>query len=241
MAQEITAGESFENGQIVTHQRLNNHVNGAVIRSSFVSGKPTTMPETTDFLSFYDVSAAGLAKASIGNVVKAYAGDGTSAAAVAGLRILGTGPLHAAAGNDSRFPSTMTGIRKSSGAGSTDTAAVTSDFVQAPTAITLSGGVGSGNCALNTKFTAQLTASTACVINLINIPNGARIVLRTQQPGTPASGLTVNYYSDNAITLLSKVRPGGSGDITGGANAMDLILIERFGNSVCLRFVNNFS
>ncbi len=225
-------------GSEVTAARLNNFLGNAVINKEFVSGKSIIAPATGDYLPFYDVSGDGLGKATLQTLVQAVGGDGTSAAGVAALRILGTTSVQAAAGNDTRFPASVTGPRKGAGAGSADTAALKPDFAQAPSVVTGSGtGTASADCSVNTWWTYALPASTTgCTLTFNNVPNGIDIRLVTTQGASSASTLTLVFNSGNGSGTLTKLRLGGAGAITASTNAVDRIDGYRFGSTVQLEY-----
>jgi len=240
---DLTSPESFVDGQEdgVTAARLNNHVNGAQIQSAFISGKAAVTPATGDYAVIFDVSGAALAKCTLAALVAAvYASD--PAAGVAGARTLSTTSTTAAAGNDTRFPASVTGIRKSAGVGSTDTAAVSSDYAQAASAIIESAGAGTGNAALNRKFTwAFPTSTTACTITINNIPDGVDLEIRTTQGSSSASSLTLVLNTGSGSGALTQKRLGGAGAVTNSSNAIDYILIKRYGTTALVEFKLAFS
>ncbi len=242
---DILAGEVFTDtgeGANVTAERLNNFLGGAAIQKEFVTGQSIATPATGDYLLLNDVSANGLARATIATVVATVALT-DQAAGVASMRTLSTTATSAAAGNDTRFPASVTGIRKGAGAGSADTAALTPDFAQAPTAIVLTVGVGAADCSLNTNFTCALpTSITSCTITFNNVPNGAMIRLITTQGSSSAStSVTLVYNSGNGSGALTQKRAGGAGTVTNATNAIDKISALRAGSNMLLDFGNAYA
>lgn len=240
MSQDILPGEVFTDapnpGSEVSAARLNNFLAGAVIQKELISGKSTVSPSTSDLLMFYDVSGDILGKGTVSSVVGTVALS-DQAAGVASMRTLGTSSTSAAAGNDTRFPASVTGIRKGAGAGSADTAAVVSDYTQAPTVISLTAGAGSADASLNLKFTCALPANTtACTITINNVPDGSKMYLVTTQGGTGASTLTLVLNTGNGTGALTQKRVGGAGAITNSTNAIDKISIERFGSDALIKY-----
>jgi len=98
---DILGGETFMDGGQVTAARLNNHVNGAVITETFISGKPSAAPATADWILYWK---GGLLKKTQLNNVVGLGGSGTVTSvglsmpnstfgAVVGSPVTGTGTL----------------------------------------------------------------------------------------------------------------------------------------------------
>ena len=244
MAQHIQSGEDFTGsspGNLVDDTRLDNAVNGAEILPGSISGRSQVTPATGDLLAFYDISGQLIGQNTLDTLVRLIALS-DQVAATASMRTLGTASTAAAAGNDTRFVPTLTGVIKGAGAGSSWTTAVPSDYVLAPTVITLSVGAGSGNCALNTKFAVGLpNTTTACTVTLNNIPDGAKIYLKVVQGASSASTLTLVCNTGSPGTTLTQTRLGGAGVVTASTNAIDIIEIQRWGAAAHVVFLNAFA
>lgn len=219
---DIQIGETFTDttpDNAVTAARLNNAVSGAAILPGFITGKSSATPVGGDSLAFYDLSATGLAKCTW---LELFAALKDAAANLGSPRTLGTGALTAAAGNDTRFPATVTGVVKRAGAGSTDIAAVPSDYTAAPTVGTLSAGAVTLNCALNLRFTVAVTANAN--ITLTNIPDGSTVEVRTTQSGGFTCVFTIASHTQKWV--------GGSvGVVSAGAAAIDLWRFRKYGTN----------
>lgn len=69
---DVFSPETFvDGGAPVTAARLNNHVNGAAIQGTFITGKTQTAPTSDDFFVFYENGAAGLRKCSLTQLLAA--------------------------------------------------------------------------------------------------------------------------------------------------------------------------
>jgi hypothetical protein len=206
---DLQSGEVFIAGQVLTHTQLNNAINAAVIQAAFLTGKTAITPVGGDYVLFYDVSGTVLGKCTMTALITA---------------LIGLTGTTAAAGNDSRFSSSVTGIRKGAGNGSTDTAAVPKDYVLAPTHASLSAGVATLNCALNNVFYIALDANGT--ITLSGIADGDEIEIRVAQDATGSRTLT--WSTLQTITYEGGVAPTP----TAAANGVDYWKFRRFGNEL---------
>jgi hypothetical protein len=134
---DLQKGHTFTEGSSGnTAADLNALVDSGTILPAFITGKSAVVTlEDVDLALVYDNSAAAMRKVTFANIVGSFPAD--AAAGTAALRTLGTTSVKAAAGNDTRFPASVTGIRLGAGAGSADTAADVDDFTFAP--VDLSG------------------------------------------------------------------------------------------------------
>jgi hypothetical protein len=211
---DITAGKVWVDGDNVDAAGLNLFVSGAAIQAAFITGKSAITPVAADSFVFYDASGAVLGKCALSAII------------TAGLGLTST---TAAAGNDSRFSSSITGIRKGAGVGSTDTLAVPKDFVLPPTAVALVTGAATLDCVANNLFTVTLTANAT--ITLASITDGDTIRVQITQDGTGSRTLTWT-------TTQTKIYPAGAAPTpTATANSIDLWCFERIGNKVITTIV----
>lgn len=127
MAADIAKGFTFvAGGTGYDAPALNGLVDNAVILPAFITAKPVATPAVTDSFIFYQASQTRLAKCT-GTALVTGIVPANTAAGIASLRKLDTTATGAAAGNDSRFPTAITGIRKGNGA-SPDTLAAPHDY-----------------------------------------------------------------------------------------------------------------
>lgn len=203
----------------VNAARLTNHVNGATILPAFISGKSTVSPASGDTAIFFQASSGNLVKATLSSILGLVSLPAVDpVAGTAGSRTLGTGAQQAAPGNDTRFPASVTGIRKGAGAGSTDAAAVAADLVFAPLSPVNGGGVAL-SCAVYDKFTVNLTNNTT--ITFSNIANGATILVQTIQDAT--GGRTLAWATTQTLIWPSSTPIA----VSAAANAKDLWEFKR--------------
>lgn len=203
---DFATQENFGDGELFNAQRINNAFATLAAQIAFITGRSQVTPATGDFLILYDISGNVLIKSTLAAVM--VANQGTSSTTVA-------------AGNDGRFPASITGIRKGAGAGGLDTAAALSDFVYAPQALTLATGAATANCALHRVFTVTLDANA--VITLTNVTDGDCIWLRVLQDGTGSRTLAFTTAG------LTQESPGGMPTPTAAANSVDWWKIVRAG------------
>ncbi len=125
---DLQKGHTFTEGSSGnTAADLNALVDSGTILPAFITGKSAVATlEDVDLALVYDNSAAAMRKVTFANIVGSFPAD--AAAGTAALRTLGTTSVKAAAGNDTRFPASVTGIRLGAGVGSTDTAAEPKDL-----------------------------------------------------------------------------------------------------------------
>ena len=173
---DISKGTTFTNGVSASATDLNNLVDAATIQPAAITGKGAVTPDVADSLLIYDNSGSSLAKCTLQNVIDALPTDNGPAKS---LRTLGPTGNQAAAGNDARFPASVTGIRKSTGAGSTDVAATPTDF-KFPTQ--------NINALTNIDFNAaDIFYDTALSANKVytfsNVGAGRSIVIQINQNG----------------------------------------------------------
>jgi hypothetical protein len=206
----ITPGYVFADGSgALTAARLNSAFSAAGITTELITGKSAITPDVADSLVFYDASGSVLGKCTITTFITAIQG-------------ITSGKV--AAGNDSRFSASVTGIRLSAGAGGTDTAAVAKNFAFAPTTSTPTAGAVTLNCALNNLFTSTFVVNTT--VTLTNISDGDTICHQITQDGTGSRLLTLVttqtlWYEGNSAYVLSTA-----------ANSVDLLFFRRIGNQI---------
>jgi hypothetical protein len=125
---DIQRGHTFTDGSSGNVSAdLHELVDDATILPEFITGKGAVITlEDTDLFVVYDNSATALKKQTFANLKASFPKDDT--ADTYSLRRLGTTSQKAAAGNDTRFPASVTGIRVGAGAGSNDIAATGKDF-----------------------------------------------------------------------------------------------------------------
>lgn len=206
---DLTAGVTFVDGGSVTGPSLNAAFGGAVIQKEFVTGKSTIIPVGADQICFYDASGAVLGKCTLTALITA---------------LIGLSGTTVAAGNDSRFPAPIAGIRLAAGAAGADTAAKPKDFASAPTAAGNSGTAITLDCATNNFFTVTLTGNAT--ITLSNISDGDKIRVRVTQDATGSRTLAWT------TTQTKEYVAGSAPVVTATANGVDLFYFERCGNKV---------
>jgi len=235
---DIRAGETFDDtttGKRLDATRLNNHVNGAVILPESISARTEVTPVTGDYVTFWDASASPsvIAKATFGNIATAV-----------GVKAVGTMAGTVAAGDDSRFPISLVGIRKGAGIGSLDVAAKPPDYALAPTAGTVATGgtpdTCSLDCTLNNRFQVTLpNAVDAITITLAGpMNNGDRVEVLTIQGST--GNATITFVSEGGLTPLKWVG-GVQPTKTAGAGAVDLWIFHRYSSWVLGKAVLAFA
>lgn len=215
---EFATSEVFADGESVSAAILNNAFATLATQVGFVTAKSQIAPAGGDFVVFYDISGAVLGKCTLTQLITA---------------LLGTSATTATAGNDTRLPASVTGIRKSAGAGSTDTAAALSDFVHAPNALTLVTGAATGDCTLYDHFTCTLIANAT--ITLTSIPDGGCVYLQTTQDGTGSRTLAF------VTAGLTQTKLGGTAAPTAAAGSVDIFKLERFGTQVRITAYNAYA
>ena len=140
----------------------------------------------------------------------------------------GTTSSTVAIGNDSRFPATVTGIRKSGGAGSTDTAAVSGvDYAPATSGSFILAGNGSGghtnvtvNRALNyasgtalLSFQRQVNAQSGTTYTLLDADQEKLVTVNNIAPvavSLAQAGASSQFVNGWHVTLINK----GAGTVT---------------------------
>lgn len=125
---DLQRGHTFVNPSSGnTAADLHELVDSATILPAFITAKSgvATLEDVDVFLT-YDSSASALKKVTFANLYGSIPTD--QAAGTASLRTLGTTSVKAAAGNDTRFPASVTGFRVGAGTGSADVAATGKDF-----------------------------------------------------------------------------------------------------------------
>jgi hypothetical protein len=123
---KLSKGTTFSDGSSANAAALNNLVDNATVLAGIITDWGAVTPDVADSILIYDSSAANLAKCTLANVISLI--PSSAVAGTPALRALGAGSTDAAAGNDSRFPASVTGLRKGAGAGSSDTAAGPNDM-----------------------------------------------------------------------------------------------------------------
>jgi hypothetical protein len=205
---EITPGVTFLDGQAVNASILNALLGSASIKTPFYTNKATITPVAADKILFLDISGSVFGITTIAALITAMQGA-TSATL--------------AAGNDTRFPATLNGIRLANGANA-DTAAKPKDFVLAPTAGVPSAGAVTLNCANNNLFTVAFVANTT--VTLSNVTDGDLICIQITQDGTGSRLLTLAttqtlWYEGNSAYVLSTA-----------AASVDFLFFKRVGNNL---------
>lgn len=166
----------------VNAARLTNYVNGATILPAFISGKSSVSPLSGDSIVFFQASSSNLVKSTLGTVLGLVSLPAVDpVAGTAGSRTLGAGAQQAAPGNDTRFPASVTGLRKGGGVGSNDIAATPPDIAFTPTGAGFAGAV-TLNCAVSNIFFVTLNANAT--VTLSSVPDGGTVIVITQQDGT---------------------------------------------------------
>lgn len=181
---KLQKGTTFLNGNTYQDSDFNNLVDNATILPGAITEQTAGTPVSADSFLFYSVSAANLRKCTLTDIVGAFPVD--QAAGTASLRTLGTSATQAAAGNDSRFPATLTGIRRANGAGA-DTVATPNQF--AFNAVALAGGA-SVDWAAADMFTDSLSADRT--FTFANVTNGRQIILALNMNGHTATFPSIN-------------------------------------------------
>jgi hypothetical protein len=207
---DLSGGYTFVDGSgALTAARLNALIGSATILPAFITGKSSITPDVADSIVFYDTSGTVLGKCTITALITAM--QGTS-----------SGKL--AAGNDSRFSASVTGLRLGAGAGA-DTAAKAKDLAFAPTIAVPTAGAVTCNCALNNLFTIDFIVNTT--VTLTNISDGDQICLQITQKGAVGSYLltlattqTV-WYEGNTPYVLSTP-----------TDSVDFLFFRRVGNNI---------
>lgn len=174
---DLQKGVTFVDGTTYAAADLNNLVDNATIISAAITGKSSFTPALTDPLIYYSSSQTALKKATFQDIVNLVPSG--SVAATPALRALGTGSTQAAAGNDARFPTTITGLRQGNGA-SADTAAVPKNLSFAPVAL---GGGFAINWDSADMFTDTLSGSGTLTYTFSNTRSG-RIITVILKKGT---------------------------------------------------------
>jgi hypothetical protein len=207
---DLSGGYTFADGSgAITAARLNALIGSATILPAFITGKSSITPDVADSIVFYDTSGTVLGKCTITALITAM--QGTS-----------SGKL--AAGNDSRFSASVTGLRLGAGAGA-DTAAKAKDLAFAPTAAPPTAGAVTLNCALNNLFTTTFVANTT--VTLTNVSDGDEICYQITQGGVGSMLLTALvttqtlWYEGNSAYTLSTA-----------AGSVDLLFFKRIGNQL---------
>jgi hypothetical protein len=145
----------------------------------------------------------------------------------------GTSSSTVAIGNDTRFPASVTGIRKGAGAGSTDTAASSSDIQ----ALIGSSVYDAFNAASTAQSNAETYAANASNLSSGTVPFGRLPVGTTTttvaRGDTPAAAqaAAISAAETNAATIYIPL--SGSTAITGdiGANSGSWVITESSGNT----------
>jgi len=125
---DIERGHTFTDGSSGNDSAdLHELVDAATILPAFFTSKTEILTiEDADVFAVYDNSAAAIRKINFENIVASLPTN--EVAATASLRSLGTTSTKAAAGNDTRFPANVTGVRLGAGAASNDAAATPPDL-----------------------------------------------------------------------------------------------------------------
>lgn len=173
---KLSRGHTFTDGSTAVAADLNTLVDSAAILPGAITEQAGATPANADSFLIYSASASDLRKCTLADVVAAFPND--AIAATKSLRSLGTTSTQAAAGNDTRFPADVTGIRKSAGGGSSDIAAVPKDFAFPP--VNLAAGL-SIDWDAGDIFYDTLTGSVSYAYTFANVRAGRviQVILKT--------------------------------------------------------------
>lgn len=179
---DIQAGTTLSDGVSYHGSDFNALVNNATILPAFITAKGAVIPSSSDSICIYDSSGSGLAKCTLGDLISNVIPQ-DNVAGIASLRTLGTGPQQAAAGSDSRFPASVTGLRKSAGSASTDTAAAPKDLDFTPQSLS---GISNIDWDLGNLFYEGLLG-TSKTYTFSNVRSGRVIIAQINQNGHTVS------------------------------------------------------
>jgi len=222
---QISCPEIFTDagaGREVNAERLNNALGALTALPGLITEQASGTPAVADIILFKKVSTGVLSQSSFTALLAALMPTDPDAA-TAGMRTLGTTSVKAAAGNDTRFPALVTGIRKGGGNGSTDTAADQADL---PCVIRAGGNSGTAiplNCVDNLNHT--VTMNDNATITLSNTIDGQIIRVKTVQDAN--GNRTVAFVG--ATPTLTAIKEGGAAAASTAANAIDIWTLERWG------------
>lgn len=182
---KLQKGVTFVDGTTYAAADLNNLVDLAIILPGAITELSSFTADVADSILYYSSSQAALKKTTLQGVINLVPSG--SIAATPALRALGTGATQAAAGNDVRFPSSITGLRKGNGA-SADTAAAAKDLSFAPVALAAGTAI---NWDSSDMFTDTLSGSGALTYTFSNVRSG-RVITVILKKGT-WTGTTINW------------------------------------------------
>ena len=206
---QISCPEIFTDagaGREVNAERLNNALGALTALPGLITEQASGTPAVADSILFYKASTRVLSQNSFTALLAALMPTDPDAA-TAGMRTLGTTSVKAAAGNDTRFPALVTGIRKSAGNGSTDTAATPPDYALTPTVGTVASNATTLTCSTNNRFTVVLTTATF-TLTLASFKDGDTIVVRTQHTASDSSTHTLNFVATSGtISWIGGAQP----------------------------------
>jgi hypothetical protein len=178
MANQLQRGETFlDNGSSYASADLHTLVENAKILPPAITDQTDAGPVVADNFLFYQVSSGNLRKCTFQELISGFPAD--ASAGTQSLRSLGAGAGQAVAGNDTRIPASVTGVRLSAGGGSTDVAAGPKDLAFAP--VNLSGGL-SVDWDTGDIFYDTLTGSTSHAYTFANVRPGrvVQVIFKTQ-------------------------------------------------------------
>lgn len=179
-------GFTFVDNTTGTAANLNALVDSAIILPGAITEQASLAPVAADQFMFYSSSLASLKKCTLTQLIAAFPGDAT--AGTKSLRSLGTGATQAAAGNDTRFPASITGPRVGHGAGA-DTVANANDLAFG--AQNLLGGLNIAWDAAEVFYDTLSGASNKTYI-FSNLPIKARVITVVLLKGS-WTGTVINW------------------------------------------------
>lgn len=209
---DLQRGHTFTDGSSGNDSAdLHALIDLGTILPAFITGKTAVATlEDVDTLVVHDSSASALRKVTFANLYGSIPTD--QAAGTASLRTLGTTSVKAAAGNDTRFPASVTGFRFGAGAGSNDLAATGKDFRFPVTISALDIDWDTGNqfyksISGNSTFTFSNTRNGRAIVVVINL-NGHTASFPSMDLGTLIS---LGSGTDACICYFHQTPAGISG------------------------------
>lgn len=172
---KLSKGTDFSVAGTYSGTDLNNLVDAATVLPGFITDWTAVTPVSADSFLFYSAGGATLAKCTLSDILGSITSD--AAAGTPSLRSLGTGATQAAAGNDSRFPANVTGIRLGAGGAANDTAAGAKDLNFS--SVNLSHGTAVNWDLGDVFYDTGLTSNTTYTFS--NVRDGRVIILMINQ------------------------------------------------------------
>jgi hypothetical protein len=213
MSAQILKGHTFHDGDTaVSAATLNSFVDSATILPGVITEQAATLPTFTD--SFLFAGANGLKQCTAENILGLIPiNAGASTASLRELGILGN---QAAAGNDTRFPAQITGLRKGNGVGA-DTAAVPKDTLFPPVVLTANQTIDWDAADV---FTRDMAASeTFPMINfrvgrtitiIFKLNGHAAVLTSSPSPRITTLGTGINYWYITLTTSALGIMGNGT-------------------------------